>query len=71
MDLTYRIPCFVVALDELVLEVYTGTALTDCRVRFEVGYYRLTSLIKARWGLGEMRERFPDLWESLMAGVLP
>jgi len=70
MDLSYEVPSFIVALDELALEVYTATALTNYRVRFKIGYYRLTNLLRMRWGLLPPEEK-PELYRSVVAGVLP
>ena len=71
MSLDYTIPCFIVALHELRIEVYTESALTDYPVRYTVGRYRLTDTLRTRWFEEEMRETMPEFVDTIKAGVTP
>lgn len=71
MSLDYTIPCFIVALHDLRIEVYTESALTNYLVRYTVGRYRFTDTLQARWFEEEMREAMPEFVDTIRAGVTP
>lgn len=67
MDQTYNFPCFVPALRKLELGYYADANLADRYLRVVVGRYKLTELLKARFGL----EATPEAREAVTAGVVP
>jgi len=67
MDLDYFVPCFVPGLREISLWCETGTSLSSYRIRYVYGVYRLTSILKARWNIGEFPE---ELRKKVRAGVV-
>jgi len=67
MDLDYSIPMWIPATREISIWCETGTSLSSYRIRYVYGVYRLTSIIKARWGIGEFSE---ELRRKAKAGIV-
>lgn len=58
MDQSYDFPCFIPALRSLEISLYHehGADLTDRYVRVQIGKYKLTNLLRARFGLPTTEE---------------
>lgn len=69
MDQSYDFPCFIPALRSLEVSFYheAGAPLTDRYVRVIISRYKLTNLLRARFGL----ETTEEALESVKAGVVP
>jgi len=67
MDKAYDFPAFIPALRKLEISYYADADLTDRYVRFVIGRYKLTDVLKARFGLPAT----PEAVEATKAGVVP
>lgn len=69
MDQSHDFPCFIPALRSLEVSLYHdhGADLTDRYVRVVISRYKLTNLLRARFGL----ETTEEALESVKAGVVP
>jgi hypothetical protein len=67
MDKAYDFPAFIPALRKLEISYYADADLTDRYVRFVIGRYKLTDVLKARFGLPAT----PEAVEATRAGVVP
>ncbi len=67
MDKAYDFPAFIPALDKLKISYYADADLTNRYVRFIIGRYKRTDLLKARFGLLAS----PEAVEATRAGVVP
>jgi hypothetical protein len=67
MDSAYDFPCFVPALRKLEISYYADANLVNRYVRFVIGSYKLTELLKARFGQPSTSEAA----ESAKSGVVP
>ncbi|MBA7611392.1 hypothetical protein ES703_18616 [subsurface metagenome] len=67
MDQAYDFPCFVPALRKLQIGYYADAGLANRYIRVVIGRYRLTNLLRARFGLDTTEEAR----ESVKAGVVP
>jgi hypothetical protein len=67
MDQAYDFPCFIPALSKLQIGYYAGVNLVNRQVRVVIGQYKLTDLLRARFGLATPEETR----ESVLAGVVP
>lgn len=67
MDSAYDFPCFVPALRKLQIGYYADANLANRYMRVLIGRYRLTNLLRARFGLDTTEEAR----ESVKAGVVP
>jgi len=69
MDKNYDFPCFIPALRSLEVSLYHehGADLTNRYVRVQISRYKLTNLLRARFGLPTTEEAK----ESVKAGVVP
>jgi len=69
MDQAYDFPCFIPALRSLEISFYheVGAPLLNRYVRVQISRYKLTNLLRARFGL----ETTEEALESVKAGVVP
>ena len=67
MDQAYDFPCFVPALRKLEISYYADANLVNRYIRVVIGRYKLTNLLRARFGLDTTQEAK----DSILAGVLP
>jgi len=67
MDSAYDFPAFIPALRKLEIKYYADADLTDRYVRFVIGRYKLTDILKARFGLPAT----PEAVDATKAGVVP
>jgi hypothetical protein len=69
LSLDWDLECFVPALHELRVKVVAASDTTTT-VRYRVGSYRLTNLLRVRFGLLRKDEAPGDVWEKVKGGVL-
>jgi hypothetical protein len=67
MDQAYDFPCFIPALSKLQIGYYADANLVNRYFRVVIGRYKLTDLLRARFGLDTVEETR----ESILAGVVP
>jgi len=67
MGKTYDFPCFIPALRKLEIGYYADAVLANRDVRFVVSRYKLTNILRARFGL----ETTDMALEDIRAGVVP
>ncbi|MBA7507340.1 hypothetical protein ES706_06059 [subsurface metagenome] len=67
MDKAYDFPAFIPALRKLEIKYYADADLVNRYVRFAIGRYKRTDVLKARFGLPST----PEAVESTRAGVVP
>ena len=67
MAKTYDLPCFIPALRKLQISFYADANLADRYVRVVIGRYKLTNILRARFGLPST----PEAEEGVKAGVVP
>ncbi len=67
MDKAYDFPAFIPALRKLEISYYADADLVNRYVRFVIGRYKLTDVLKARFGLLAT----PEAVEATKAGVVP
>lgn len=67
MDQAYDFPCFVPALRKLEIGYYADAILANRYIRVVIGRYRLTNLLRARFGLDTTEEAK----ESVRGGYTP
>ena len=69
MDRDYDLPCFIPALRKLEVNFYhqAAGALTNRYLRVVVGRYRMTDILRARFGMPAAAE----VIEATLAGVVP
>lgn len=67
MDSAYDFPAFIPALRKLEISYYADADLTDRYVRFTIGRYKLTDILRARFNL----EATQEARESTLCGVVP
>ncbi len=67
MDQAYDFPCFIPALSKLQISYYADANLVNRYIRVVIGRYKLTNLLRARFGL----ETTEEAKESILAGVVP
>jgi hypothetical protein len=69
LSLDWDLKCFVPALHEFKIKVVAAGSTTTT-VRYTIGRYVLTNLLKVRFGLLSKDEAPGDLWEKVKGGVL-
>jgi len=67
MDSAYDFPAFIPALRKLEISYYADADLADRYVRFIIGRYKLTDILRARFNL----EATAEARESTLCGVVP
>lgn len=67
MDSAYDFPCFIPALRKLQIGYYADANLANRYMRVVIGRYRLTNLLRARFGLDTTEEAK----ESVRGGYIP
>ena len=67
MDKAYDFPAFIPALHKLEISYYADANLTNKYVRFAIGRYKLTDILRARFNL----EATQEARESTLCGVVP
>ncbi|GAH43717.1 unnamed protein product, partial [marine sediment metagenome] len=67
MDKAYDFPAFIPALRKLEISYYADADLVNRYVRFIIGRYKLTDILRARFNL----EATAEARESTLCGVVP
>ncbi len=69
LSLDRELKCFIPALHEIRIKV-VAAGETTTTFRYRVGNYRLTNLLRARFGLLRRDEAPGDVWDKVKGGVL-
>lgn len=77
--LTYRVPaiagsgtvkCWIPAMTELRITASAAVSVSNVSFSFDVAWYRLTDVLKARWNLASREEVGEDVWKRVRAGLV-
>lgn len=63
------IPMWIPALREINMRIECTVQQDDYRCRWTFGVYRLTNILRVRWGITAPEER-PELWEKVVGGIV-
>lgn len=63
------IPMWIPALREINMRIECTAQQDDYRCRWTVGVYRLTNILRMRWGI-MAPEEMSELWEKVVSGVV-